>query len=139
MWDAPSHPEYLIDCLVAFIMGRNDPKITLDMQKILPFYCIFMAFWLTFNSFTRQQTQSDLRGTYYYIHTYLSYILAESPLPKKGMKFILSIPHTYLCWEHIPYKKGMKTGSCILSINDKFNFPTAMRQLQMIIPRFFNR
>ena len=39
MWDAPSHPEYLIGCLVAFIMGRNGPKITLDLQK----YCHFTA------------------------------------------------------------------------------------------------
>jgi len=44
MWDAPSHPKYLIGCLVALIMGRNGPKITLDLQKILPFYCTFMAF-----------------------------------------------------------------------------------------------
>ena len=32
-------------------MGRNGPKITLDLQKIRPIYCTFMAFWLNFNPF----------------------------------------------------------------------------------------
>ena len=39
MWDAPSHPEYLIGCLVAFIMGRNGPKLLWICKK----YCHFTA------------------------------------------------------------------------------------------------
>ena len=50
-WDAPSHPEYLKGCLVAFKMAWNGPKMTFDFQKNTAIYCIFMGFWLIFDPF----------------------------------------------------------------------------------------